>query len=217
MKPKEALVDYTKATERELVKGVLNGDEGAETEYVRRFRPIVASIAWRFRSNQPGQEFQDLVNYGLGYMLTGYRLTTDGRFTLHRPPIDKWLEKPKGNLAGFNAACVKNLFVEKLTLWQLLDKKAQDYRVPGTCLASIEGEGILLIFPLSQFTEMQLALAAGSGMVASYNSAESSLKPEDRAVIKRRVFRYANPDITLDVLTDERDRIFLSAHSNRRL
>jgi hypothetical protein len=106
--------------------------------------------------------------------------------------------------------------VEKLTLWQLQDKKAQDDEEPGTCLVGIDGEGIKLIFPLSKLTETQLALAAGSGgTFAGYTSA-SRVNQQERAEIRRRVFQYANPEITLDVLTNERDFIFLNVCTKSR-
>ena len=109
MEPQKAL-DFKKASDDELVKGVLNRDVGAENEFVQRHKHIVSALASKYRSNHPGQEFDELENYGLNYMMGGFRLTTDGRVTPHRPPIAKWLEGPRSNLAGFIAISVDRLF-----------------------------------------------------------------------------------------------------------
>lgn len=101
--------------------------------------------------------------------------------------------------------------VEGLTLDCLRQRKEADIQLPGTCIASIEGERIREVFPLYKFANYAvMAATAGSHSTLPVNI--TFTRHDGSCITAERKFQYRSDKICVVVYADHTGAVFLSAH-----
>ncbi|HLM58660.1 MAG TPA: sigma-70 family RNA polymerase sigma factor [Pyrinomonadaceae bacterium] len=104
--------------ERRLARGVLAGDAKANKEFDDILRPRIGRIA-RLHRGRPTYEYDDRVDYALLHLKLGVRQNSDGWSLSSAPPVQRWLENPKGSFFRFCLVCARNFLVDVSRIGQI--------------------------------------------------------------------------------------------------